>query len=109
MASYLITFPIKHNGSALAGLSFVDASETLAEAYSNRRLVIWYSDVTSAFYRTIIETFNNEDTLDEDTLDDLREAGWTIEPAPAGLYQQPADDDPGIRVEIDGGKVDWNR
>jgi hypothetical protein len=104
MASYLIKFPIKHNGSDLTGPGFIDVSETLAEADSKGRLMIWYSDLTSAFYRTIIETFN-----DEDTFDDLRKAGWTIEPAPAGVYQRPVNDEPGIRIKIDGGRVDWNR
>jgi hypothetical protein len=66
--------------------------------------VIRYSDLTSAFYRTIIEIFN-----DEDTLDDLRKAGWTIEPARAGVYQHPEDYEPGIPIESDGGRVDWNR
>jgi hypothetical protein len=102
MASYLLKFPIKQNGSDLAACSFIDASQTLAEADDKDHLVIWYSDLTPTFYRTIVELFN-----DEDTLDDLRKAGWTIEPAPAGVYQHSEDDEPGIRIESDGGKVDW--
>jgi hypothetical protein len=88
-----------------AGCSFIRCERrVLAEAGGKGRLVIRYSDLTSAFYRTIIEIFN-----DEDTLDDLRKAGWTIEPARAGVYQHPEDDEPGIRIESDGGRVDWNR
>jgi hypothetical protein len=75
MASYLIKFPIKHNGSDLAGPSFINVSETLAEADSKGRLMIWYSDLTVAFYHTIIETFN-----DEDTLDDLRKLAGPSSP-----------------------------
>jgi hypothetical protein len=72
-----------------AGCRFIDASDVLAEAGRKGRLVIRYSDLTSAFYRTIIEIFN-----DEDTLDDLRKAGWTIEPARAGVYQHPEEMSP---------------
>jgi hypothetical protein len=77
------------------------ATDMLVEADSKGRLSIWYSDMTSAFYRTIVEF------LDDDILvDDLRKAGWTIEPAPTGVYQHPPmDRQLGCRIENDGGRV----
>jgi hypothetical protein len=103
MASYLLTFPTVHDGDDVARI--MDATDTLAEADSKGRLLIWYSDITSAFYRTIIELDNEDDDL----LDDMRKAGWTIEPAPAGVYcqRQPIEemlDLHAIRIVSDGGK-----
>ena len=109
MASYLLTFPTVHDGGDMVRI--LVATDTLAEADSKGRLSIWYSDGTSAFFRTIVEIFDDDDLLDE-----LRNAGWTIEPAPAGVYQhspmddQPADDIPekgyGCRIDSDGGRVE---
>jgi hypothetical protein len=57
--------------------------------------------MTSAFYRTIVEF------LDYNILDDLRKVGWTIEPAPACVYQHPPmDRQLGCRIESDGGRVE---
>ena len=77
MASYLLTFPTAHDGGDVVRI--LDAMDTLAEADRKGRLSIRYSDITSAFYRTIVE-FSDDDIL----VDDFRKAGWTIEPAPAG-------------------------
>jgi hypothetical protein len=89
----------------------LDTTDTLAEADSKGRLSIWYSDGTSAFFRTIVEISDDDDLLDE-----LRNAGWTIEPAPAGVYQHPPMDDQsadeipekeyGCRIDSDGGRVE---
>jgi hypothetical protein len=62
--------------------------------------------VTSGFYRTIVE-FSDDDIL----VDDLRKAGWNIEPAPAGVYyqRQPIEemfDLHAIRIVSDGGMVE---
>jgi hypothetical protein len=74
----------------------------VAEANNKGRLSIWYYDVTSAFYRTIVEFFD-DDILE----DDLRNAGWTIELAPAGVYQGPPMDlQLGCRIDSDGGPVE---
>jgi hypothetical protein len=86
MASYLLTFPTVHDGSDVVRI--LVATDILAEADSKGRLSIWYSDGTSAFFRTIVEISDDDDLLDE-----LRNAGWTIEPAPAGVYQHPPMDD----------------
>jgi hypothetical protein len=82
MASYLLTFPTVHDGDDVARI--LDATDTLAEADNKGRLSIWYSDITSAFFRMIVEFFD-----DDVLINDLHKAGWTIEPAPAGVYQHP--------------------
>jgi hypothetical protein len=59
MASYLLTFPV-HDGRDVVRI--MDATDSLAEADSKGRLSLWYSDVTSGFYRTIVE-FSDDDIL----------------------------------------------
>jgi hypothetical protein len=105
VASYLLTFPTAHDGGDVVRI--MDAMDTLAEADRKGRLSIRYSDITSAFYRTIVE-FVDDDIL----VNDLRKAGWTIELAPAGVYQHPPMEmeemfDPhAIRIVSDGGQVE---
>ena len=104
MASYLLTFPTVHDGGDVVRI--MDATDKLAEADSKGRLLIWYSDITSAFFRMIVE-FSDDDIL----VDDLRKAGLTIELAPAGVYyqRQPIEEmfDPhAIRIVSHGGKVE---
>jgi hypothetical protein len=104
MASYLLTFPTVHDGRDVVHI--MDATDMLIEAKSKGRLSIWYSDITSAFYRTIVE-FSDDDIL----VSDLRKAGWAIELAPAGVYYQPQPkeemfDPHAIRIVSDGGKVE---
>ena len=52
----------------------------------------------------IIEIFFDDDDA---LLERLREAGWTVEPAPAGAYMLATPDGfVGCRVVSDGGKVE---
>jgi hypothetical protein len=101
MASYLLTFPTTHDGGDVVRI--MDAMDTLAEA---DRKGCWYSDITSAFYRTIVEFFD-----DDILVNDLRKGGWIIELAPAGVYQHPSIgmeemfDPHAIRIVSDGGQV----
>jgi hypothetical protein len=106
MASYLLTFPTAHDGGDVVRI--MDAMDTLAEADRKGRLSIRYSDITSAFYRTIVEFFD-----DDILVNDLRKGGWIIELAPAGVYQRPPIEemekmfDPhAIRIVSDGGQVE---
>jgi hypothetical protein len=103
MASYLLTFPVRDGRDVVR---IMDATDTLAEADSKGRLWIWYSDITEGFYRMIVE-FSDGNIL----VDDLRKAGWNIEPAPAGVYyqRQPIEemfDLHAIRIVSDGGMVE---
>jgi hypothetical protein len=103
MTSYLVKFPV--GGAGQDEEDVLDSLDALAEMIAKKHLLHWFSDENSDFYRSIVETC--EDNREDKLVDKLRKAGWNVEPAPAGIYQNrdEPDDIYACRVDNDGGKV----
>ena len=99
------------------GIGIVAAQDIIEKAISDGRLRVRQYAMIGVFYSMIVE-IGDEPVVyagllvdAEELLNDLGKAGWTVEPAPAGVYPLTLAENvyaeaPAIRIDSDGGRVE---